>query len=555
MAALFFDPYFTDGRSSMSPTDKPWRDWLENPLAIALLFLLPIALLLPPLPIDETRYLAVAWEMRQSGNFLVPHLNGELYSQKPPLLFWLINASWTLTGLHGWSARLVTLASSLLSLFLIGRIALRLGGDRDAARCAQWVLLGIGHFAIFANAIMFDIVLTTCVLIALYGVLDLADDRRSRGVLIAGLGIGLGVLTKGPVILLDVGFAAATAPWWHAGVAARKGRYFGALGIAVLLGAAIGLAWAIPAAIVGGDVYANAIFLKQTVGRVTSSFAHRRPFWWYAWLLPLMLMPWLLVLRGRWSELRQRFKAEPALGLALLWTMPTVLVFSLVSGKQGHYLLPILPGFALALGVLIAHGALRVRVGVMGFLVVLLGIALAIIPHLATTRDRWNLLIPLWPWWGILLVLLGVALIVFRRRLHGVLWPTLTTLVLVLVLKLALLQGTGDHYDPRAAAAEVRKLQDSGASVLQYGWHHGVYEFAGQLQKPLPWRYHANDVREWLQAHPDGYLIVFETKLRPATPPLLEIPFRGSQFAVWPASAALAGGIPDRDGTPDVDED
>jgi hypothetical protein len=55
--------------------------------------LLPVALFLPVLPIDETRYLAVAWEMRLHGDFLVPHLNGAPYSDKPPLLFWLINAT------------------------------------------------------------------------------------------------------------------------------------------------------------------------------------------------------------------------------------------------------------------------------------------------------------------------------------------------------------------------------------------------------------------------------------------------------------------------------
>ena len=451
----------------------------------------------------------------------------------------------------------MTLACSLLSLVLLGRIALRLGVSAEAARMSQWVLLGIGHFAIFANAIMFDIVLTTCVLIALLGVLDLADDRRGRGILIAGIGIGLGVLTKGPVVLLDVGLAALTAPWWSEAVRLRKGRYYASLGLAVLLGAAIGLAWAIPAAIVGGDAYAHAILLKQTVGRVTSSFAHQRPFWWYLWLLPVMLLPWMVVLRGRWADVRSTISTQPAVRFALGWTLPTVLAFSLVSGKQGHYLLPILPGFALLFGVLIARSDLRIRVGLMGALVVMLGLALASLPYLATTRDHWNLLTPLWPWWGVVMAALGAALIVFRRRLHGVQWPALTTLGVVLLIKLALVQGAGDHYDPRAAAAEVRKLHDSGAPVLQYGWHHGVYAFAGRLQKPLEWRYHGNEVRDWLRLHPDGYLIVFETKLRPMTPPLLQLPFRGSQFAVWTAEAALAGGVPDRNGeakeSPDED--
>ena len=43
----------------------------------------------PPLPVDETRYLAVAWDMWLENHYLVPHLNGEPYSHKPPLLFWL----------------------------------------------------------------------------------------------------------------------------------------------------------------------------------------------------------------------------------------------------------------------------------------------------------------------------------------------------------------------------------------------------------------------------------------------------------------------------------
>ena len=55
----------------------------------------------PLLPIDETRYLTVAWESHQEGNHLVSHLNGETYAHKPPLLFWLINAVWKITGVSG----------------------------------------------------------------------------------------------------------------------------------------------------------------------------------------------------------------------------------------------------------------------------------------------------------------------------------------------------------------------------------------------------------------------------------------------------------------------
>jgi 4-amino-4-deoxy-L-arabinose transferase-like glycosyltransferase len=241
---------------------QAWRVLLEHPLFLGVLLLAPVVFLLQPLPIDETRYLAVAWEMRQTGEFLVPHLNGALYSQKPPLLFWLINAGWLVTGVHAATARAMTLLCSLLSLFLLARLVRRVSGSANAAREASVLLLGMLYFATFANAIMFDVLLTTCALLALHGIVDLVEDRR-RGILLAGLGIGLGILAKGPVLLLDIGFAAVLAPWWNRGIPRGSGRYFGTLIAAILLGAVIALAWAIPAALHGGPEYAHAIFLTR----------------------------------------------------------------------------------------------------------------------------------------------------------------------------------------------------------------------------------------------------------------------------------------------------
>jgi 4-amino-4-deoxy-L-arabinose transferase-like glycosyltransferase len=85
----------------------------------------------PLLPIDETRYAAVAWEMWFRNDFLVPHLNGESYSHKPPLLFWLIALSWKLFGVNEMSLRLISPLFSLAALYLSGSIARVLWPDRS----------------------------------------------------------------------------------------------------------------------------------------------------------------------------------------------------------------------------------------------------------------------------------------------------------------------------------------------------------------------------------------------------------------------------------------
>jgi hypothetical protein len=59
-----------------------------------MLFAIACIWLRPLWPVDETRYASVAWEMWLRGDFLVPYINGEPYSHKPPLLFWLIHAGW-----------------------------------------------------------------------------------------------------------------------------------------------------------------------------------------------------------------------------------------------------------------------------------------------------------------------------------------------------------------------------------------------------------------------------------------------------------------------------
>src|SRR6185312_2993924 len=78
-------------------------------LAVAIWAILVAAglYLRPPLPVDETRYLAVAWEMWNGGNYLVPHLNGIPYHHKPPLLFWLMTLGWAVFGVSETWARLV----------------------------------------------------------------------------------------------------------------------------------------------------------------------------------------------------------------------------------------------------------------------------------------------------------------------------------------------------------------------------------------------------------------------------------------------------------------
>ncbi|MEO5624892.1 MAG: glycosyltransferase family 39 protein [Dokdonella sp.] len=531
---------------SVCPNWSHWRAVFEHPLFLGLLLLAPIVWLLGPVPIDETRYLAVAWEMRQTGEFIVPHLNGATYAHKPPLLFWLINIGWLFTGVHAWTGRAVTLACSLVSLVLVQRLTLRLTASVAAARLSMWFLLGAIYFAAFANAIMFDVPLATCVLFAVHGLLDLVEGRTRRGVLVTGAAIGLGILVKGPVMLLDIASIALTAPWWAPdALRERRARYFGAFAFAFLLGAAIGLAWAIPAALHGGDAYARAIFLNQTFDRIEAvkgASAHGRPIWWYAVVFPLMLLPWPLVFRASWTKVRA-LAGDRAVRLGLCWVVPTFIAFSLIGGKQPHYLLPAIPGVALMLGIGLDRGALRVRVHLFALFLVGLGILFAMIPHYASTRDTYEYFGDTSPFWGVAVATIGIGMLFCARRIEHPAWPALATLALVLMVKLAVIEGPGDRYDMRPISAQVAAAQSSGQPIVHLGWHHGVYEFAGRLTQPLPVLGDSDAFAAWARQHPDGLVVSFYGRFRFRAKPLFTQAFRGVEASIWRASDALASGV------------
>ena len=512
----------------------------------------------PLWPVDETRYASVAWEMWLRGDFLVPYINGEPYSHKPPLLFWLIQLGWGLFGVNDWWPRLVAPLCALASVPLLLRLGRLLWPEaakqNDASRLLPvWVLFGTLLFAGFITLTMFDLLLMLCAMAGMIGVLSLARGERGAGLCWLGAGIGLGVLAKGPVILLHVLPAAVVAPWWAPELKGRLGRWYLDLLLGVLLGAALALAWALPAAYFGGEEYRRAIFWGQTAGRVADSFAHRSPWWYYLPLLPLILFPWLVWPRF-WRGLFEFGSASEKSGLKFLaaWLLLTLIGFSLVSGKQAKYLVPFVPAFALLAGHVLGRMTSRAQGGtalarwwemlppVIGFLVLPAFLAYLRALPAAMALPEWAAEIPLWP--IVVLALAAPVLLFFCRK---------ETAIQVRVLAFAMLAafvvaGAGvipafvPYSDPGPAARHLAALQDGKVPLAHLGKYHGQYNFAGRLRKPIE-ILDPPEVKGWVAAHPGGQVLTVErTRYAGAgNGPEYQAPFRGAWIQAWRGEALL----------------
>ncbi|HSK79896.1 MAG TPA: glycosyltransferase family 39 protein [Thermoanaerobaculia bacterium] len=298
---------------------------------------------------DEARYVEVAREMRLLGTYAVPHLNGRVYSEKPPLLFWLIDLSAAVTGrLDETTARLPIAFSAIGAILLVYLLGDRLFGRRagwiaTAAFATCFKILWQGRFG------QIDMLLVALVTLGVWFWVRGFTEGRPVFYRLFFVAAGLATLAKGPVGLLPpllsiLAFLAVTRNWQEM----RRLR----VGLGLLIWAAVMLCWLVPAGIAGGREYLEPILFKQNVTRYADPWHHFQPWYYYLTVIPAEFFPWSFLLptaiRTGWKRLGGR--ERQGFLFALCWMAVTVVFFSLSPAKRTVYILTMYPAMALLVG-------------------------------------------------------------------------------------------------------------------------------------------------------------------------------------------------------------
>jgi 4-amino-4-deoxy-L-arabinose transferase-like glycosyltransferase len=355
------------GIQNSQPSIHPQKPsgWIDVILLLAAFLLLTFDIgrygLFEP---HEGHFAGIAREMVLRGDWVTPTLNGAPYLNKPPLLYWLIAASYKAFGIQESSARLPIALASWTSVLIAWRWSRQLWGKLASRAVVMFLSASVGWF-IFAHQLLIDELLGMLLLGMMYCLWRILKDPKSHFFFIAAyLFLGLAVLAKG-VLALAFWIAACGA------IALTHRRWKALFLFRPLTGLGIVAATVLPWFVAverANPGFVQYFLLNENFKRVLDtrwppdySISKVSP-WAYLvvaflWCLPwfLMVPPALLEIWHRWQQsasarsLEERYHHDALTLLAVLAALP-ILLFLPLSSRLYYYSLPALPPLAMMVG-------------------------------------------------------------------------------------------------------------------------------------------------------------------------------------------------------------
>lgn len=309
----------------------------------------------PILDNNEGLYAEIPREMLASDswrNWVIPHLNGLAYMEKPPLLYWLTALMFAVFGESEWVARLVPAMAAMATVHLIMTHARSLGREL-AGKLAAIVFASSLGVMLMSRTLMFDMLLTCFLSWALLSASRFYETQNQAFLFKAAIALALALLAKGFVAILLFGLVisayllhhfrhpvaiwCAIKPWFNWRV---QGVFF-----------LVALPWHILASIeepiFPWFYFINEHFLRF-LGRREPHDYYAGAWWYYLPRVLLFLFPWVFLFGLR---LRKSLPDVPARNYSFILCaaiMP-LFFFSISSAKANYYLVTIMPVLALYL--------------------------------------------------------------------------------------------------------------------------------------------------------------------------------------------------------------
>jgi 4-amino-4-deoxy-L-arabinose transferase-like glycosyltransferase len=290
---------------------------------------------------QEARVLVVAREMLGHGihAWLIPHANGVMRLQKPPLAYWLTAISFKLFGINEWTGRLPAVLAGWGTVAVTFTVARRSFGRRIALLsgvilASMWLQPRLSMLAETDVLATFFVTSAT----AAFWRAVVIRERSAFWFHIASAAIAGAVMSKGPPGFYPLLFLVAWPIFRRGDRPIWRWITSGAPLTAIFLGAPW---WAYILLTVGYQT------LVTELHAVTTGRDHGGSPLVYVPILLVAMAPWsIFTLIATWKA-AARWKRDLRLRALLLWAAAVFVPLCFIGNKQDHYLLPLLPPMAI----------------------------------------------------------------------------------------------------------------------------------------------------------------------------------------------------------------
>jgi 4-amino-4-deoxy-L-arabinose transferase-like glycosyltransferase len=307
---------------------------------------------------EEGRRILPAVRMLETGNYIVPQVGSNPYYRKPPLVNWLVAASFKISGVRNeWTARLPSAVSVLAVAIAFVTVARPSLGSRGSILAA---LIWMTNIGIIEKGRLIEIealYVSICGLAIIFWLSSFLQKKSPWLIwLPASVFLGLGLLAKGPTHLVFfygvvVAVIASSKDW--------RLLFHPAHLVAVIVMLGIAAAWVIPFLHSNTAQVAMDKWSAQYTGRLKGI-----DFKFFSWIqnIPrglIYFLPWLLLFPfSRFSRFANEAQRQAARALSWGIALP-FLAINLTPGAVARYSMPAIVPASWLLGMICAGNALQ----------------------------------------------------------------------------------------------------------------------------------------------------------------------------------------------------
>lgn len=335
----------------------------------------------PLLDENEGVYASIARDMLTGGHWVIPHLNGLPYIEKPPMIYWLLAASMALFGMNEGAAHLVPALALFATAVALKRFVQRASNSEATGFTAALMLVTAAPFLCIARMVLYDMVLTAFLCTALLMFFRWYAEGGKNFLLGFYALLAFAVLTKGMIAVLIAGGIILAFLFWQRSPAQKYASILIPQGL--LLFFAIAAPWHI-AAMNDEFGFAWYYFINEQLVHllnlrdIADNGANPPPY--YLFRVLVYLLPWTFFLLLFTRRPAQPISHLPGLARFLgAWFLFSLFIFSVSTARSHHYMMVGLPALVALLALhlntfMSAHDRVTRSLTTGGLLLVLVGV-------------------------------------------------------------------------------------------------------------------------------------------------------------------------------------